>query len=781
MNLLSFKVTKLSLFLFAALSSQSHIVKAQQNEVSSEAESTTEKIEVLGRRISQNDLAIGLDKTTNTVAVTREELLSSPAGISGLKMLESLPGFNVTTDGALGLYEFGNSVQVRAFNLSQMGFVLDGVPMGRSDAFGGSPIFRYVDNENLGSVVASPGAGDVSAPSYSSLGPIASYSTVNPSDEMGGLVSITIGDDNLQRTFIKLETGKIGGFSAYLSRSKTDSDLWRGPGTIDREHIEAKALYEFGDTWHVKASLVANDFFDYDSPSAPASVFEENYNYGYLPSIPEGCIGPEPGVYDFNQDGSIDDNDFTPVFTGSNCTQYYEDRINIRNDKLYSLQVGGDISENLSFKGTYYYEDKDGYGVSPDTYANTLGIYNRQLSAGLDVVHPRGVQYGLSGVGGIRKGYVADFVYHLEQHTISAGFWSEDDKYTRTQQRLNKEAGSADGAILFDEVAYYRRNYTSIRNTTQLYIKDSINLMDDMLTLEIGVKSLQIDYSIDGYRDFNDYEIAGEPGYGPQYREAKYKDHFLPMVGVVYALNSDDQVFASYAQNYALPAGTDDIFDNAISFDAEQPDGEESDNYEIGYRTNQEKFNAAVALFYTNFDNRLFESNVINPSTGQPEGFYVNGGSSEAYGIELTGVFQPEILNKELYFNTNLSYKKATLKDGFGSNPAGSQLADSPEWLFTGGITYEPTSWFVANVSAKYTSSRFTDYGEAIELDSYTVVSAYLDIGGENDFGMPDNMSIRLNVDNLFNKEVLSFAFTGTNFYRPLNPRTVQASLTIDF
>lgn len=781
MNSLSFRVTKISLFIIAALSSQSHIAVAQESQITSDAESTTEKIEVIGRRTSQNDLAIGLDKTTNTVAVTREELLSSPAGISGLKMLESLPGFNVTTDGALGLYEFGNSVQVRAFNLSQMGFVLDGIPMGRSDAFGGSPIFRYVDNENLGAVVASPGAGDVSAPSYSSLGPIASYSTVNPSDEMGGMVSITIGDDNLQRTFVKLETGKIGGFSAYVSRSKTDSDLWRGPGTIDREHIEAKAIYEFGDTWFAKASLVANDFFDYDSPSAPASVFEDNYEYGYLPSIPESCISPDSGVYDFNQDGSIDDADFTPVFTGSNCTQYYEDRVNIRNDKLYSLQLGGDISENLSFTGTYYYEDKDGYGVSPDSYSNTLGIYNRQVSAGLDVVHPRGVQYGLSGVGGIRKGYVADFIYHLGDHAISAGIWKEDDKYTRTQQRLNKEAGSADGAVLSDEVAYYRRNYTSIRNTTQMYIKDSMTLMDDMLTLEVGVKSLKIDYSIDGYRDFNDYEIGGAPGYGPQYREAEYKDSFLPMIGVVYALNSNDQLFASYAQNFALPAGTDDIFDNAISFEAAQPEGEESDNYEMGYRTNQEAFNAAIALFYTEFDNRLFASNVINPSTGQPESFYLNGGASEAYGVELTGVFQPEVFNKELYFNTNLSYKKATLKDGFGNNPAGSQLADSPEWLFTGGITYEPTSWLVANISAKYTSSRFTDYAESIELDSYTVVSTYIDIGGENDFGMPNNMRLRLNVDNLFNKEVLSFAFTGTNFYRPLNPRTVQASLTIDF
>ena len=117
---------------------------------------------------------------------------------------------------------------------------------GRSDAFGGSPIFRYVDNENLGSVVASPGAGDVSQPSYASLGPIVEYFSIDPSDEFGGTISHAWGDDNLNRSFVKVQTGKIGPFSAYVARSKTDSDLWRGGGYIDREHWEAKAKFELG-------------------------------------------------------------------------------------------------------------------------------------------------------------------------------------------------------------------------------------------------------------------------------------------------------------------------------------------------------------------------------------------------------------------------------------------------------------------------------------------------------------------------------------------------------
>ncbi|MEL6829618.1 MAG: TonB-dependent receptor plug domain-containing protein, partial [Pseudomonadota bacterium] len=341
----------------------------------SEEEARMTAVTVEGRRISQTDIAIGLDEATNTVAVTREELLSAPAGISGLKMLETLPGFNVQTDGALGLYEFGNSVTVRAFSLDQIGFVLDGVPMGRSDAFGGSPIFRYVDNENLGSVVASPGAGDVSLPSYASLGPIVSYNRVAPSDEAGGKISVSAGDDNLLRTFIKLETGEINGFSAYVSRSTIDSDVWRGAGTIDREHYEAKARYELNADTFFDFSFVYNDFFDFDTPSFSRATYESTTpdlngetgrDRGYIDFIPEGCnTGLETPV-DFNQDGVIDDTDFQPISVGDlatpgdPCTQFVGDRINVREDALTSLSFETAVLDGVTLKSTVYYEDKDG-------------------------------------------------------------------------------------------------------------------------------------------------------------------------------------------------------------------------------------------------------------------------------------------------------------------------------------------------------------------------------------------------------------------------------------
>ena len=771
----------------------------------SDDQATMDIVVVEGRRISQTDLAIGLDEASNTVAVTREELLSAPAGISGLKMLETLPGFNVQTDGALGLYEFGNSVTVRAFNLQQIGFVLDGVPMGRSDAFGGSPIFRYVDNENLASVVASPGAGDVSLPSYASLGPIVSYNTIDTAEDPGGKISVTAGDDNLIRTFVKLETGDIGGFSAYASRSTIDSDLWRGPGSIDREHIEAKARYEFDASTFLQATFVYNDFFDFDSPSFSRSTYENGTDVAgntgrdiaYVDFIPEGCnVGLETPV-DFNNDGVVDDADFQPISTAGICTQYFIDRVNVREDALSSLTFQTDITSSLMGKVTAYYEDKDGFGVSPDGYANTLGRYNDQVSVGVPVTHPRGIQYGLSTVGGDRKGIVAGLEWTIANHTIEVGGWFEEDSYRRQQLRINKTEGSPAGGVIWDEIAYFRRDYVSTREATQIYIKDTIRLLDDRLSVELGAKALNIDFELDGFRDFNDYARRGAgpngetlPGFGPQVVGDTYSDSFLPMVGAVYDLNATDQIFASYSQNFALPRGADTIFDDAVGFPAPPPEGEESENYEIGVRTSRPQLNGTLAVFYTAFDNRIVGGSVLNPATGQPETFSVNAGETTAYGFELSGVYQPDFFNDQVYANFNLTYNKSELQDGFGVNEAGNTLADSPEWLFTGGITYEPTEWLVANISTKYTGERFADFAEAEfqpgnEMEDYFLWSGYIDIGGPNNFGLPENVSLRLNVDNIFDEDVLAFTFTtsgtGNAFFRPLNPRTVQATLTAQF
>ena len=731
-------------------------------------EPSKDGIFVTGRRVSDAETAIGTDQTTSTISITREALLSAPAGISGLKMLEGLPGFNVQANDALGLYEFGNSVFVRAFNFQQIGFVLDGVPMGRSDQFGGSPIFRYVENENLQRVTASPGAGDVSLPSYASLGPLVQYITTDPSDDLGIITQFSIGADSFTRGYVRFDTGNLGGFSAYASYSKLDANVWRGPGTIDREHIEAKARYEFGDH-SLSARFLYNDYFDFDSPAITLAQYQGTANdafgrsgryFAYLAEVPTlPPLATAPNV----------------PFSNTLHNQYFRQAINSRTDYLYSILGDFQITDSFRFNPVVYYEDKQGYGVSPEAYATSITAHNAQRLIVPGLFAPRGLQYGLSTIEGTRYGVVGNFAVDIGPSLLQFGFWAENDDYHRTQDRFNHENGNPDGAPLLSEPVHRQRDYVSNRETLQIYGKLSLSMLDERLKLDLGAKGLTIGYEISGYRNPADYINRRQPRLTD-----RYEDLFLPQVGAVFDLTTREQIFASYSENLALPRGADDIF-SAASPRAPGPEAEIAKNYELGLRTNRPAFNAAVALFYTRFDNRL--QSFAAPVEGSPqlETFFQNVGAVESYGMELTGVIKPASF---LYMNANVTYNKATFLDNYSTlTIAGNRVPDNAEWLVQAGVTVEPASWVVANLSGRYLSERNTNFINTQQVPGYTIFNAYIDLGEGIDVGPFKGIRLRANVDNLFNKDYLgtiSVATTGLASFRPGPDRTWQISIRAD-
>jgi iron complex outermembrane recepter protein len=659
---------------------------------------------------------------------------------------------------------------VRAFNFRQIGFVLDNIPMGRSDQFGGSPIFRYVDNENLSRIVASPGAGDVSLPSYASLGPLVSYFSRPPTDEFGATAGLTMGSDDLRRSFLRIQTGQHNGFSAYVSQSTIQSDLWRGPGTIDRQHIEAKIQYEHASGFKASFNYVFNDFFDFDTPAISQAQYEgtagdlfgrQGRFFGYLGTVPTlAPLATAPNV----------------PFSNAAHNQYYLQAVNQRHDQLFGLNIDAPISQNLSVLGTAYFEDKQGYGVSPEAYATSLSAYNAQRLIIPGLFAPRGLQYGLSTTDGTRGGLVLKATYDAGVHTLQAGLWLEQDDYTRTQNRYNQANGDPNGTPLLNEPVHKQRAYTSTRATSQYFLKDVIKLFDGALNLELGVKGLEIGYTIRGFRNPGDYIASRQPQIN-----ATYKDTFLPQAGFVWNLSRTDQIFASYAQNMALPQGADDIFSQASPL-APGPAAETSENMELGWRTNHRTFNGAIATYLTKFDNRLQAFASLVPGSTTTETFFQNVGSVESYGVEISGVWKP---SKFYYFNANVTYNIAEFKDNYSTlTIKGNRLPDNAEWLVQAGVTIEPLPWIVANLSARYLSDRFTNFTNTQETKGYTLLNAYVDIGDEFAFGPLKDVRLRFNVDNLTDEDYLGTISTTVNTlatFRPGSPRTFQITLSADY
>ena len=219
-----------------------------------------------------------------------------------------------------------------------------------------------------------------------------------------------------------------------------------------------------------------------------------------------------------------------------------------------------------------------------------------------------------------------------------------------------------------------------------------------------------------------------------------------------------------------------------------QPAPERARNMEIGLRTNQGQVYASIAAYLTKFKNRIQSITSFVPGGGSStETFFQNVGGVKSYGFEFSGTYKPAFLNGLAYGNLNVTYNIAKFQDDI---PAATPILigdkyvpDSAKWIVSGGVTVEPASWLVANISGKYTSKRWSTFTNSpgSSVPGYTVFSAYVDIGDGLTFGPIKAVKARFNVDNLFDKDTLSFvssAVSGDGAFRPLSPRTFQFTIS---
>ena len=73
---------------------------------------------------------IGQGETRQTQTLTEADLDLEAAGSSPIKLIESLPGVNYTAADPFGAYEWAVNINIRGFQKDQLGYTLDGVPLG---------------------------------------------------------------------------------------------------------------------------------------------------------------------------------------------------------------------------------------------------------------------------------------------------------------------------------------------------------------------------------------------------------------------------------------------------------------------------------------------------------------------------------------------------------------------------------------------------------------------------------------------------------------------------
>jgi iron complex outermembrane recepter protein len=138
-------------------------------------------------------IVFGRGETRQVQELDSKELLILAPGTSPLKAIEKLPSVNFQSADPFGTYEWSSRVSIRGFNQNQLGYTLEGIPLGDS-TYGnnnGLHIGRAIISENIGVTRVSQGSGSIGTQATNNLGGTLEFFSGDFSDGLGVDANLT--------------------------------------------------------------------------------------------------------------------------------------------------------------------------------------------------------------------------------------------------------------------------------------------------------------------------------------------------------------------------------------------------------------------------------------------------------------------------------------------------------------------------------------------------------------------------------------------------------------
>ncbi|HAI59874.1 MAG TPA: TonB-dependent receptor [Xanthomonadaceae bacterium] len=683
---------------------------------------------------------VGTGQTRQVQGLGREELARAPAGSSALKLLGKLPGVHFTSADPWGNYEWSTRLNIRGFNQNQLGFTLDGIPLGDM-SYGnhnGLHISRALIAENLAFAEVSQGSGALDTASSSNLGGTVRFGSRGPQAERGTTLAQTFGSDDTLRTFARYDSGDIDGFSAFLSGARHDSEKWKGYGPQDSRQVNAQARFA-GETWSLGAMVNTSrrnetDYADLSLESARRLGMDwDNYARDWVRAIRAGFGQFSGGVT------SLDD-------------AYYLGR-GLRDDNLYAVNADLAFGDGGSVTAQVYRHTNEGQGHWVTPYSASSPTLPLRLRTTEYIIDRSGLTAGIELPVGI--------------HTVSAGVWIEDNDHNLQRNFYNLNADSPPNRGFFyrsPDQRVFEQDFVS--RTQVFYAGNRMDLLDGRFVIDAGFKSLNVEN-----------EATARIGTRAQGR-IEASDSFLPQLGMRFEVAPGFEVFGAYAENMAAfragvsgPFASSQTGFNTIR-DTLRP--ETSTTFEGGLRYGHEGFQGSLTLYRVDFEDRLLTIAQCVGILGCPS-VLANVGDVETSGAEAAIDWTlAEGFSLFGSLSWNQSEYAADYLDGTTRVPtAGKTVVDTPELLANIEMRYAVGGW-EARVGAKYTDERFITFTNDSRVPDYWVADASLSYRfGE--FGWARDLKATLNVSNLFDESY--FASVGTNGFVARDPQGLNYTL----
>jgi iron complex outermembrane receptor protein len=685
-------------------------------------------------------VVFGTGQTRQVQEVSQQDLRVQVPGTSPLKAIAKLPGVNFQSADAFGNYEWSQRVSIRGFNQNQLGFTLDGVPLG-DFSYGnvnGLHISRAISSENIARTEVSQGAGSISTASTNNLGGTLEFVSRDPSSEFALDVEGTYGDNDTIRGFARVDSGDLGGgVRGYLSYGYLNMDKWKGVGEQKQHVVNAKAVVPVG-----SATLTGSFDFsdrretDYQDLSLDMikrlGLRNDNIGDNFALALRIAQVGANRG-----DTGAVKTNPLAgtvyPAPYGTVDDVYY-DAAGLRQDYLGSVRLDAPLAEGLTGHLTGYYHSNHGMGLWWTPYVPSPN--GSQISQ-------RTTEYDIR-----RGGAFGSVDYEKGDNKLTVGGWWETNDFHQARRFYSVDPATVDAS---DHLKFPKNPFATQwefkfkTDTLQYFVEDRIAFGD--LTLSAGAKGFKVKI------DANPI-VTGGLAQG----KIASTDWFQPSVGAVYKIGFGE-LFADFTQATRAFTGASTggpFATTQAGFDALKVKPESSDTYEAGLRFREGALSGVLAGYYVEFSNRLLSFTNGAGIVGNPA-ILQNVGGVESYGIEAAA--QYKIMNAVTLF-ASYSYNHSTYEDNvFNANGTirsaikGKTVVDAPEHMLRGEIAYDDGT-FSARIGADYMSKRYFTYTNDQSVPDRVLVDA--SIGYTFHGGAIEGLEVRASASNLFDKKYVS-------------------------
>jgi iron complex outermembrane receptor protein len=708
-------------------------------------------------------VVLGFGQSRQIQSITAADLNRLTPGSSPLKAIEKLPGVNFQAADPFGAYEWAVRISLRGFNQNQLGFTLDGVPLGDM-SYGnvnGLHISRAILSENVARTDVAQGAGTLGTASTSNLGGTIEFFSDAPRDTVNVTGGGTYGSDNTYRAFARIDSGDLGGgLKGYLSYGYLSTDKWKGDGVQRQHQANGKIVKDLGTLGSLSAFLNFSDRREQDYQDLSLDIINRRGlrndniadNYPLALQIAKVAQNQAAVAAGTAQPWTGAGTTF-PTGFGTVDDAYY-DAGGLRRDYLGGVTFDAHLTPELSLTTTGYYHDNKGQGSWITPYSPTPAGAANADGTPIAAASPLGfrtTEYAMK-----RGGALSNLVYETSANTLEVGGWLESNTFTQARRFY----GMTDSATPNRDTLEFQKNpyrtqwdgkYST--DTMQYHVGDTIRLADDRLTLNAGWK---------GFYVVNRAVMLPATTSPLAIGRITAKDWFQPQAGILFKLAPSTELFADYKENvraYVSSATTGPFSTTQAGFDAIRGrlKPERSKTAEGGLRFRTGPFQASAVGYYIDFANRLLGfangAGIIgNPATLN------NVGSVHTYGAEVAvnyRVFRPLSLfasysyNKSKYADDVLSATGAVLVA-----TDGKMAVDSPEHMLKGEVVLEQ-SGFTARVGADYMSKRYFTYLNDQSVPGRVLFDASIGYRFEGD-GALHGVSILGSVTNLTDKKYIA-------------------------